>query len=165
VKRPPRAGRAIRLRWIGEILRSDASREATRQEPKTETYERRTDATPEEIGRLRREIESFARRAGASAAVVDDIRLAVTEACTNVVLHAYPGAGGPRPLLVRMTASDSWLGVAVRDWGSGIKADARTGGLGLGLALLHGLAASVEIVPQPDGGVEIRMRFPVASPS
>ena len=37
-------------------------------------------------------------------AVVEDMRLAVTEACTNVVRHAYSGAGGDIDVVVRSTS-------------------------------------------------------------
>src|SRR5438874_13460755 len=48
-----------------------------------------------------------------------DIRTAVTEACNNVVLHAYEGAEGP--LEVELRTSQESVEVIVRDHGVGIK--------------------------------------------
>src|SRR5437763_9890344 len=48
-----------------------------------------------------------------------DIRTAVTEACNNVVLHAYEGGEGP--LEVELRASPETIEVIVRDHGMGIK--------------------------------------------
>ena len=48
-----------------------------------------------------------------------DVRTAVTEACNNVVLHAYEGAEGP--LEVELRASPEEVEVIVRDFGVGIR--------------------------------------------
>ncbi len=50
---------------------------------------------------------------------LDDIRTAVTEACNNVVLHAYEGAEGPFEVDVRL--AESSVAVAVRDAGVGLE--------------------------------------------
>src|SRR5687768_17225149 len=47
---------------------------------------------------------------------LSDIKLAVTEACTNVVVHAYPG-GEDGPLGVRATVDEATLTVVVSDQG------------------------------------------------
>jgi hypothetical protein len=47
------------------------------------------DAVPDEIARPRAALGAFARSLGAPDALVDDVRLAVTEALTNAVMHAY----------------------------------------------------------------------------
>ncbi len=52
------------------------------------------------------------------AQVLSDIRLAVTEACTNVVVHAYPD-GGEGPMEVCATLRGDELRVVVRDEGRG----------------------------------------------
>jgi anti-sigma regulatory factor (Ser/Thr protein kinase) len=132
--------------------------EAAAQETATPTYDRRTQASPAEIGHIRSEVAAFARDAGASPDVVDDIRLAVTEACTNAFVHAYE-AGQHAPLHVTAVATADALEIAVRDWGTGLRVDAGTGGLGLGLPLLHELAKRVEVTEMPDAGIEVRMRF------
>ena len=75
--------------------------------------------------------------------VIADIALAVTEACTNAVVHAYPSGGGT----INVTAShaDGHLEVAVRDHGGGIAPRVDTPGLGVGLPVIAAIARSVEI--------------------
>jgi anti-sigma regulatory factor (Ser/Thr protein kinase) len=90
--------------------------------------------------------------------VVDDIRLAVTEACTNAFVHAYE-AGQHAPLHVTAATTPDAVEIAIRDWGTGFRVDGETGGLGLGLPLLHELAKRVEVIEMPDAGIEVRMRF------
>src|ERR1035441_9776357 len=51
--------------------------------------------------------------------ILSNIRLAVTEACTNVVVHAYPD-GDEGPLEVLATLQEEKLEVVVRDEGPGI---------------------------------------------
>jgi serine/threonine-protein kinase RsbW len=89
--------------------------------------------------------------------VIADIALAVTEACTNAVVHAYPDGGGT----INVTAShaDGHLEVAVRDHGGGIAPRVDTPGLGVGLPVIAAIARSVEIGSPHDGGTEVRMHF------
>jgi serine/threonine-protein kinase RsbW len=91
--------------------------------------------------------------------VQDDVRLAVTEACANVVVHAYTHGEPAGDLRVSATVEGARLLVTVRDWGVGVKADTSTAGLGLGLVLLRTLADAVDIVSHPEDGLEVRMAF------
>jgi anti-sigma regulatory factor (Ser/Thr protein kinase) len=92
---------------------------------------------------------------------LSDIKLAVTEACTNVVVHAYPG-GEDGPLGVRATVDDSTLTVVVSDQGRGIVPRPDSPGLGLGLPLIATLAESLELGTGPDEETEVRMTFDLA---
>jgi serine/threonine-protein kinase RsbW len=89
--------------------------------------------------------------------VIADIALAVTEACTNAVVHAYRDGGGT----INVTAShaDGVLTVTVRDHGGGMSRRVDTPGLGVGLPVIAAIAQSVEIGSPQDGGTEVRMRF------
>jgi anti-sigma regulatory factor (Ser/Thr protein kinase) len=90
-----------------------------------------------------------------------DIRTAVTEACNNVVLHAYDGGEGP--LEVELRASQASVEVIVRDYGVGIKPRIRSAeetALGIGLPLIQALVHSVEFSDASEkGGTEVRMNF------
>ncbi|MGH2855319.1 MAG: ATP-binding protein, partial [Solirubrobacteraceae bacterium] len=78
------------------------------------------------------------------AQTLSDIRLAVTEACTNVVVHAYPdGEEGPMEVLATLLVDE--LRVVVRDEGKGIGPRPDSPGLGLGLPLIASLTESVEL--------------------
>lgn len=87
-----------------------------------------------------------------------DIRLAVTEACTNVVVHAYPN-GTEGPLEVRATVSRECLTVVVRDEGDGIGPRPDSPGLGLGLPLIASLADELQLGRDDTGHTEVRMDF------
>lgn len=87
-----------------------------------------------------------------------DIRLAVTEACTNVVLHAYP-QGEEGPLEIRADIDADRLSVIVRDRGLGITPRADSPGLGLGLPLIASLTEAVELRRNEDDRTEVSMVF------
>ncbi len=86
-----------------------------------------------------------------------DVKLAVTEACTNVVVHAYPAGDGP--MGVRATVNDDLLRIVIIDQGRGILPRADSPGLGLGLPLIATLAESLELGTGDDEQTEVRMTF------
>jgi anti-sigma regulatory factor (Ser/Thr protein kinase) len=89
--------------------------------------------------------------------VLSDIKLAVTEACTNVVVHAYPGAEGPMGL--RASVLDDHVAIVIHDHGRGIVPRADSPGLGLGLPLIATLADSLELGTGEAEETEVRMTF------
>ena len=86
-----------------------------------------------------------------------DVKLAVTEACTNVVVHAYPAGDGP--MGVRATVNDDLLRIVIIDQGRGILPRADSPGLGLGLPLIATLAESLELGTGSNEETEVRMTF------
>ena len=81
---------------------------------------------------------------------LDDVKAAVSEACNNVVVHAYDGDEGP--LEVDFAVSPGELAVIVRDFGVGTVTSAEDDeapGRGIGLAVIEALAASVEVRAKP----------------
>jgi serine/threonine-protein kinase RsbW len=88
---------------------------------------------------------------------LSDIKLAVTEACTNVVVHAYPDGEGPMGL--RAVVADDGLVIVVSDRGRGIVPRADSPGLGLGLPLIATLAESLELGSGRGEETEVRMTF------
>jgi serine/threonine-protein kinase RsbW len=97
------------------------------------------------------------------AQILSDIRLAVTEACTNVVVHAYPdGAEGPMEVLATLLGDE--LTVIVRDEGRGIGPRPDSPGLGLGLPLIASLTESVELGRDSEERTEVRMTFSLTEP-
>lgn len=94
--------------------------------------------------------------------LLSDISLAVTEACTNVVVHAYPDAEGP--MEIRASLSEDALELVVRDHGHGITPRADSPGLGLGLPLIASLAESVELARDEQDHTEVRMIFSLERP-
>ena len=86
-----------------------------------------------------------------------DVKLAVTEACTNVVVHAYPAGDGP--MGVRATVNGELLRIVIIDEGRGILPRADSPGLGLGLPLIATLAESLELGTGTNEETEVRMTF------
>ena len=87
-----------------------------------------------------------------------DVNTAVTEACNNVILHAY--GDRPGPLAVELAAPRSGVEVRVRDQGHGIRPPVPDrDGLKVGLTLMSALADRAEFLNVPDGGTEVRLAF------
>jgi serine/threonine-protein kinase RsbW len=120
-------------------------------------------AHPLQVAAIRRAVSHVATQCGAGPATLIRLELAVSEAATNVVLHAYraPGAGGP--IHVSAQFDGCFLDVCVRDRGVGMSPRVDSPGLGLGLSLMAHEADRCEIRSGPDGGTEVFMRFELAA--
>jgi serine/threonine-protein kinase RsbW len=115
-------------------------------------------AQAESIPVIRHVLGAYAEALALPPDVIADIRLAVTEACTNVVRHAYDGdLAGPIDVVVQ-TAGDH-LHVTVSDRGRGMGPSPDVDGPGLGLPLIAALADSIEIQEAPIRGNQLRMSF------
>jgi serine/threonine-protein kinase RsbW len=113
---------------------------------------------PQNVALVRAALSGLAEAAGFDAELTSDIQTAVSEACNNVVLHAYEGAAGPMDVTV-IYGSDR-IDVLVVDRGTGITRLSSAGDhMGLGLALISALADQAEFTSLSDGGTEVRMRF------
>jgi serine/threonine-protein kinase RsbW len=119
-------------------------------------------AVPESVPRARRAVGDFARRRGVAADVLPKVALAVSEACTNVVLHAYRDEQEAGHLEVRAEIVDEHLRVIVADAGVGLMPHLDSPGLGLGLPIISQTADVFEVRSSPAGGTELCMRFPLA---
>lgn len=104
----------------------------------------------------------FAAAAGAGDQRLDEIRLAASEALTNVVLHAYQSES-PGRLEVVAAVTGHELCVLIADQGSGVRPRTDSPGLGLGLGLIASLSDGMEVVTRSCGGTELRMRFSLRS--
>jgi anti-sigma regulatory factor (Ser/Thr protein kinase) len=92
------------------------------------------------------------------AELLDDLKTAVSEACNNVVMHAYGEGRGP--MTVDFKLEDDRIEVAVRDHGGGIRGvSAAHDRMGVGLAVISALADRSEFMNLPEGGTEVRMSF------
>jgi serine/threonine-protein kinase RsbW len=126
----------------------------------SETFVRSYDAEAASVGVARADLAGFAAGAGASDTLVDGVRLAVSEAVTNVVRHAYPLT--PGEVRVRAAIGDDGLEVVVSDDGCGVHSDAEGAGLGLGLTLIYEVSDEMTLAPRANGGTDVRMRFSLA---
>jgi len=93
--------------------------------------------------------------------VLDAVRLAVSEAVSNVVVHSYRDAERHGEFTISIEGENDVLHVIVRDHGCGMQPRADSPGAGLGLPLIASLADSFSVVVPPDGGTELSMTFPL----
>jgi len=121
-------------------------------------------ARAENVAVVRHALAGLADRLGMDEAGLADLKTVVTEACMNVVVHAYPN-GEPGLLELEATAEQGGLTVVVRDFGSGIqpRPEADRPSLRIGLTLIAALSTSFEIKGGVDRGTEIRMFLPLAA--
>jgi anti-sigma regulatory factor (Ser/Thr protein kinase) len=121
-------------------------------------------ARAENVAVVRHAITGLAERIGMDEAAIADLKTVVTEACMNVVVHAYPD-GEAGLLEIEAVPDLDGLTVAVRDFGRGISP--RPGvdrpSLRIGLALIAALSSSFEIRGGVERGTEIRMHVPLRS--
>ncbi|MGH2978273.1 MAG: ATP-binding protein [Solirubrobacterales bacterium] len=123
----------------------------------------RLPARPENVAVVRQALTGLGDAYDLDPELLGDIKTAVTEACNNVVLHAYPDTEG----LVEVEADcdGEYTDVIVRDFGAGIQPRGFTEerSLGLGLPLIATLSTRFEIRGGgPALGLEVDMTFSVA---
>jgi serine/threonine-protein kinase RsbW len=123
----------------------------------------RLEAVAASVPLARAAITEVCAQLGLDAAVTERVRLAVTEACTNVVRHAYLDAQNDALFSLEADEDRGDLLVIVRDSGVGIpktSADAaQHASLGLGVKLIAQMTTSSEIAALPDRGTRVAMRF------
>jgi serine/threonine-protein kinase RsbW len=117
-------------------------------------------ATAPSVGIIRRAVAEFARAHGASVRALESVSLAVSEALTNVVLHAYRDAPAPGPVLVVVAVRDRRLPVTVADEGCGMTPRSDRPGLGLGMGLMAQVTDTLEVTAhRARPGLVLRMGF------
>jgi serine/threonine-protein kinase RsbW len=117
------------------------------------------EAVARSVGDARRRVAAFAAEVGADRDLQARVALAVTEAATNVVMHAYP-ARASRPLHVAADFEDGGLEVVVADEGEGLR-PRRSPGLGAGLGIIAETCDEVVVREREGAGLELWMRFHV----
>lgn len=122
-------------------------------------------ALPANVALVRQALAGLTDELGVEPARAADMKIALTEACTNVVVHAY--GDEPGPLEVTMTVEHGRLVLGVRDRGSGLHPlPGREEGtpLGFGLALIASLSDELGLVGGRHG-TEVRIAFALADGS
>lgn len=123
-------------------------------------------ASADNVPQIRQAVVDFAYAHGVTEARAQDIELAVSEAVTNAVVHAYRHDEQPGSVHVSATVEGPWLDLRVADGGVGAAARTDSPGLGLGLPLIHRVADQVELRSRPHhDGTEVWMRFRLDAPA
>ncbi|MET7697647.1 MULTISPECIES: ATP-binding protein [unclassified Streptomyces] len=140
------------------------------------TVELRFSALPEHVRTARLVAAAVARRAGVDEAVLDEVRLAVGEACTRAVgLHQNSGTSAP--VRVTLIEEEKQFSIEVGDEApraapghnapgarDGGDADVESDEDEMGLAVISGLVDDVEVTAGENGGL-IRMSWPTTPPA
>ncbi|WP_416485881.1 ATP-binding protein [Streptomyces sp. CL12] len=139
------------------------------------TVELRFSALPEHVRTARLVAAAVARRAGVDEAVLDEVRLAVGEACSRAVgLHQVGGIDAP--VRVALIEEEKQFSIEVGDeaphtvpaervsGGAAADADVEAEEDEMGLAVISGLVDDVEVTTGENGGL-IRMTWPAAPPA
>jgi serine/threonine-protein kinase RsbW len=118
-------------------------------------------AKPEYISLGRLALTGLSRLRSFPEDVLADLKLALTEACTNSVRHAYDGGEGM--VEIRYELHHDRLVVEVTDTGEGFDHDAvepeesdELSEGGLGIAIIRALADELEIGQRNGGGSRLR---------
>jgi len=122
-------------------------------------------AEPQNVRRARDEVASYAEGLGLDSAGVEGLKTIVSEACSNIVRHAYPEDAKERPMEVTMDKTDGELTVTVRDSGTGIRPPSgpRPSSLRLGFILMGSLADFMQLRTGRERGTELLLRVPLPS--
>jgi serine/threonine-protein kinase RsbW len=117
------------------------------------------ESTPETLTLIRGVLGALSETLSLDPELLDDLKTAISEACNNVVVHAYAGEAGP--LEVSLHVSVDSIVAVIADEGSGIPEQAypEDGVHGVGLPLMRALSDELEFRERPNGGTEVRLRF------
>lgn len=110
----------------------------------------RLDAVAENVMLVRQTIDGAAREFGATEGKIDDIKLAVTEGCSNVVKYAYRGETGE--LFVGIDPVENGVAVVISDSGTWLERGAEEADVGgLGIPLMEAVSRECTIDSDQDG--------------
>jgi anti-sigma regulatory factor (Ser/Thr protein kinase) len=122
-------------------------------EPRVSVKQR---ALPDAVPAIRAAVSTFLDDLDVPRARSADIQLAVTEACANVVRHAYPGGQGD--VRCEAHASDLEIVVSVADRGTTYGTRSASPGIGLGAPLMDHLCDAITRT-RIDGEMVVELHF------
>jgi len=118
---------------------------------------------PQTLGLVRGMLAGIAEQLAMDPELLDDLKTSVSEACNNVVLHAYDGEPGPMDVRLFVDDDDDCIVVSVQDRGVGLSDSPASivndGVAGLGVSVMQALARDLQLTPRQGGGTEVLMRF------
>jgi anti-sigma regulatory factor (Ser/Thr protein kinase) len=120
----------------------------------------RLPAQPQSVPLIRRSVSEFAAAAGASAAQLSAIAIAVSEAVTNAVVHAYVGHDAAGLVAIDAHIAGGVLHVSVCDEAIGMRPRLDSPGIGLGLGLIASVSDTFTL-DETHPGVRVSMTFAI----
>ena len=116
------------------------------------------ESRPEAVVLVRGVLVGVSDLLGFDPELLHSLKTVVSEACNNVVQHAYGRELGP--LVVELEITAGGVEARVRDWGCGIRhVTPSEDRIHVGLAVISALTDHAQFVRSPDGGTEVRMGF------
>ena len=117
------------------------------------------EARPENVPEARAAVANLGVALGMEEPALGDLKTIVTEACTNVVRHAYPESGGR--FEIEAYPEEGELEIVVRDFGTGMRPTLHreATSMRIGLGLISQMSSSFEIGAGSQGGTVVRMRM------
>lgn len=121
-------------------------------------------AKPEYVSVVRLAVSSIANRAGFDIEAIEDIKVAVAEACTNAILHGIGENDNICSYEIECCVDDNHLAIVIKDCGEGYNTDCyknpdicnpKEGGLGI--FIIKSLMDDVEIFSDTGKGTTIKM--------
>lgn len=119
-------------------------------------------SSAENVPVVRQAVRGLLDAAAVKDQLAGDVLLAVTEACTNVVRHAYREAAAPGEIEITASSDGRRLVIAVRDRGCGLTPRIDSPGLGLGLPVIAAVSDRMEVHDVDGGGTLVTMEFALA---
>ena len=117
---------------------------------------------PEYVGTVRMAIAHVAAHTGFDIEAIDDIKVAVSEACTNIIRHSHTHVDFTYDVIIER--EEGSLVITVRDSGAGFDTEGyvepvpgETRGSGMGIFILRALMDEVDIQSEIGVGTNIRM--------
>ena len=117
---------------------------------------------PEYVGAVRMAVAHIAKIAGFDIEAIDDVKVAVSEACSNVICHAHEGQEFTYDIYtdlddkgLTITVKDCGMGFGLEDYVEPDPGDPR--GRGLGIFIIKALMDEVSIDSAPGAGTNIIM--------
>ena len=133
---------------------------SSRREEVTLPLQARFPSRPDSLASIRDAVERVVRACGMDETAVQDIRIAVSEAATNAIIHG--GAPEDAEVHLRVERLRGELLIVIADQGHGMRPRTDSPGLGLGLPIISGFARRMEVISRGAlGGAEVHMAFPM----
>jgi stage II sporulation protein AB (anti-sigma F factor) len=122
---------------------------------------------PENVSFARACVGAFASQLGCTLEEIDEIKLVVSEAVSNSIIHAYENRGTELITIVVSLLDGRTLEIIVEDYGKGIEDVARVlqpsyssepSRMGLGFSFMKSFMDELEVISRPGEGTSVQMR-------
>ncbi|MDF2780816.1 MAG: ATP-binding protein [Geminicoccaceae bacterium] len=122
-----------------------------------ETLDLMLPASPSSVAEARHELTAYAERCGWYD--LWPVKVAVSEAVGNAVVHAYPDGSGRDHVRIRAHLDQGRLLVSIEDDGVGMRPRIDSPGLGIGISLIQRLTDRLVMKERSEGGVQVELCF------